>query len=99
MTSDCSDAPGFRVTVDPKATNGLRVSLQVMADKPATIRRERIGHPTSQLEDQDFDRLRARLWGLTRRALDLRISCGRNFCVSLIRVNIARNRLPGTTSS
>jgi len=28
MTSDCSDAPDFRVTVDPTAKNGLRVSLQ-----------------------------------------------------------------------
>ena len=26
MTSECSDAPDFRVTVDPTATNGLRVS-------------------------------------------------------------------------
>jgi hypothetical protein len=32
MTSDCSDAPDFRVTVDPTATNGLRVRSQVMAD-------------------------------------------------------------------
>ena len=25
MTSDCSDAPDFRVTIDPTESNGLRV--------------------------------------------------------------------------
>src|SRR5258708_4440808 len=43
MTSECSDAPDFRVTVEPTEKNGLRVTSQVMADKPVTIRRERIG--------------------------------------------------------
>jgi hypothetical protein len=32
-----------RVTIDPSEENGLRVKSQVMADKPVTIRRERIG--------------------------------------------------------
>jgi hypothetical protein len=43
MTSACSDAPDCRVTIDPTDKNGLRVRSQVMADKPVTIRRERIG--------------------------------------------------------
>ncbi len=30
------------MTVDPTATNGLRAKSQVMADKPVTIRRERV---------------------------------------------------------
>jgi len=57
MTSDCSDAPDFRVTVDPTATNGLRVRSQVMADKPVTIRRERVGRRIGHLDDQDIARL------------------------------------------
>src|SRR6267142_5944206 len=56
MTSECSDAPDFRVTVDPTATNGLRVRSQVMADKPVTIRRERIGRRIGHLDDQDIAR-------------------------------------------
>ena len=57
MTSDCSDAPDFRVTIDPSERNGLRVKSQVMADKPVTIRRERIGRPIGHLDDKDVARL------------------------------------------
>jgi mRNA interferase MazF len=57
MTSDCSDAPDFRVTIDPSETNGLRVRSQVMADKPVTIRRERIGRNVGRLNDKDIARL------------------------------------------
>ena len=57
MTSDCSDAPDFRVTIDPSERNGLRVKSQVMADKPVTIRRERIGLHIGHLDDKDVVRL------------------------------------------
>jgi len=57
MTSDYSDAPDFRVTIDPSGRNGLRVRSQVMADKPVTIRRERIGRHVGSLDDKDMARL------------------------------------------
>jgi mRNA interferase MazF len=57
MTSEWSDAPDFRVTVEPTERNGLRVRSQVMADKPVTIRRERIGQRIGHLEDKDIARL------------------------------------------
>jgi mRNA interferase MazF len=57
MTSECSDAPDFRITIEPTATNGLRVRSQVMADKPVTIRRERIGREVGRLDDKDIARL------------------------------------------
>lgn len=57
MTSDLSDAPDFRVPIEPSPTNGLRVRSQVMADKPVTIRRERIGRPIGKLDDTDIVRL------------------------------------------
>jgi mRNA interferase MazF len=57
MTSDCSDAPDLRVTIDPSERNGLRVKSQVMADKPVTIRRERIGRQIGHLDDKDVARL------------------------------------------
>jgi mRNA interferase MazF len=57
MTSEFNDAPDFRVTIDPTEQNGLRVRSQVMADKPVTIRRERIGRRIGHLEDRDVTRL------------------------------------------
>jgi len=57
MTSECSDAPDFRVTVEPTEENGLRVRSQVMAEKPVTIRRERIGRRIGYLDDKDVARL------------------------------------------
>lgn len=57
MTSDYSDAPDFRVTIEPSEKNGLRVRSQVMADKPVTIRRERVGRKIGYLEDKDIARL------------------------------------------
>lgn len=57
MTSDYSDAPDFRVTIEPSEKNGLRVRSQVMADKPVTIRRERVGQKIGYLEDKDIARL------------------------------------------
>ncbi|MBV8210150.1 MAG: type II toxin-antitoxin system PemK/MazF family toxin [Burkholderiaceae bacterium] len=61
MTSEYSDAPDFRVTVEPTDKNGLRVRSQVMADKPVTIRRERIGRQIGHLDDKDLARLNVAL--------------------------------------
>jgi mRNA interferase MazF len=57
MTSECSDAPDFRVTVEATEKNGLRARSQVMADRPVTIRRERIGRQIGHLDEKDIARL------------------------------------------
>jgi mRNA interferase MazF len=57
LTSELADAPDFRVTIDPSADNGLRYTSQVMADKPVTLRRERIGRVIGRLGDRDMVRL------------------------------------------
>jgi mRNA interferase MazF len=57
MTSHYSEAPDFRVTIEPNEQNGLRVRSQVMADKPVTIRRDRIGRLVGHLDDADVARL------------------------------------------
>ncbi len=57
MTSECNEAPDFRVTINPSEKNGLRVRSQVMADKPVTVRRERIGRKIGRLDDKDISRL------------------------------------------
>jgi mRNA interferase MazF len=57
LTSDLVDAPDFRVTIEPKPENGLRLTSQVMADKPVTVRRERVGQKIGRLGDPDMSRL------------------------------------------
>jgi mRNA interferase MazF len=61
MTSECSDAPAFRVTIEPTEENGLRHRSQVMADKPVTVRRERIGRQVGHLDGKDILRLNVAL--------------------------------------
>jgi mRNA interferase MazF len=57
LTSDIADAPDFRITIESKPENGLRLTSQVMADKPVTIRRERVGQKIGHLSDQDMARV------------------------------------------
>jgi mRNA interferase MazF len=51
------DAPDFRISIEPKPENVLRLKSQVMADKPVTVRRERIGRKIGRLGDRDMARL------------------------------------------
>ena len=57
MTTNIVEAPDFRVTIEPSAGNGLRSRSQVMADKPVTVRRSRIGQPVGRLGERDIGRL------------------------------------------
>jgi mRNA interferase MazF len=57
LTSELANAPDFRVTIEPSRENGLRVKSQVMADKPVTVRRGRIGRKIGRLGNQDMARL------------------------------------------
>jgi mRNA interferase MazF len=60
MTSELAEAD-FRITIEPGPETGLRVRSQVMADKPVTIRRERIGQRIGRLGPVDIARLNAAL--------------------------------------
>jgi mRNA interferase MazF len=61
MTSDGDDAPDFRVAVEPSRRNGLRVRSHVMADKPVTVRRSRVGGKIGHLNEGDIARLNVAL--------------------------------------
>ena len=61
MTSELAEAPDFRVTIKPSPGNGLRAASQVMADKPVTLRRERIGQAIGRLDAKDIARLNVAL--------------------------------------
>lgn len=49
VTSTIADAPLFRVTVEPTATNGLRTVSQIMVDKLTTVRRDRVARTLGSL--------------------------------------------------
>jgi mRNA interferase MazF len=57
LTSELVEAPDFRITIDPSEHNGLRARSQVMADKPVTVRRARIGQSIGRLDAGDLARL------------------------------------------
>jgi len=61
MTSDLADAPDFRVTIEPNDVNGLHQRSQIIADKPVTVRRERIGGTIGRLAAEDLRRLNTAL--------------------------------------
>lgn len=57
MTSTPTDAPDFRITIEPSETNGLERTSQIMADKPVTVRRERVSARIGRLDARDVRRL------------------------------------------
>lgn len=61
LTSDLTEAPDFRVPVEPHPANGLRVRSQVMADKPVTVRRAKIGHSIGRLNAEETAKLNTAL--------------------------------------
>ena len=61
MTSDIAPAPDFRITIEPTERNGLKTRSQVMADKPVTIRRDRVGRTIGPLDEKDINRLNVAL--------------------------------------
>jgi mRNA interferase MazF len=60
MTSELVEAD-FRITIEPRPDTGLQVRSQVMADKPVTVRRERIGQRIGRLVSTDMARLNVAL--------------------------------------
>lgn len=69
VSSTRIDAPLIRLDVPPTSGNGLRAPSQVMIDKTMTLRRERIGAPFGEADDQlmlEVGRLLAVFLGIAR---------------------------------
>src|SRR5260370_28220472 len=60
LTSELAEAD-FRITIEPGPETGIRTRSQVMADKPITVRRERIAQRIGQRAAADMTRLNAAL--------------------------------------
>lgn len=57
FTTDATDAPLFRLVVEPGAGNGLRVPSRLMVDKITTVPKSKLGNPLGRLDDADMVRL------------------------------------------
>ncbi len=57
FTTDETEAPLFRIPVDPSEGNGLRAESRMMVDKITTVPKERLGERIGRLDDEDVVRL------------------------------------------
>lgn len=57
FTSDPTEAPLFRLRVNPDEANGLRDPSTLMVDKITTVPRSKIGDQVGQLSNEDIIRL------------------------------------------
>jgi mRNA interferase MazF len=57
FTTDPTDAPLFRLLVEPTESNGLRAPCRLMVDKITTVPKARAGIRIGRLADEDMVRL------------------------------------------
>jgi mRNA interferase MazF len=57
FTTDPTEAPLFRIPVEPNDRNGLRVPCRLMVDKITTVSKAKIGTHLGRLDDEDILRI------------------------------------------
>jgi mRNA interferase MazF len=57
FTTDPTEAPLFRLLIEPNERNGLRTSCRLMVDKITTIPKSKVGARVGRLDDEDILRL------------------------------------------
>ncbi len=57
FTTDPTEAPLFRIPIEPSEKNGLRAKSGIMVDKLTTVSKERLGARVGCLDDEDMVRL------------------------------------------
>ena len=57
FTTDKTDAPLFRLEIEPNERNGLRAPCRLMVDKITTVSKSKIGERVGRLDDADILRL------------------------------------------
>jgi mRNA interferase MazF len=57
FTTDPTNAPLFRLPIEPNETNGLRIPCRLMVDKITTVPKAKIGGRIGRLGDEDIVRL------------------------------------------
>jgi mRNA interferase MazF len=57
FTTDETDAPLFRLPVQPNERNGLRAACRLMVDKITTVPKTKVGARVGRLDDEDILRV------------------------------------------
>ena len=57
FTTDPTEAPLFRLPVEPNERNGLRSPSRLMVDKITTVSKSKVGERIGRLDDEDLIRL------------------------------------------
>lgn len=57
FTTDPTEAPLFRIRIEPTEQNGLPETSSLMVDKLTTVHRHRVGSHVGRLDDQDLVRM------------------------------------------
>ena len=57
FTTDPTEAPIFRLAVEPNEHNGLRIPCRLMVDKITTVPKAKVGSRVGRLDDEDMVRL------------------------------------------
>jgi mRNA interferase MazF len=57
FTTDETEAPLFRILIEPNERNGLRAPCRLMVDKITTVPKSKIGSRIGRLDDEDVLRL------------------------------------------
>jgi mRNA interferase MazF len=57
FTTDETEAPLFRLPVEPNERNGLRAACRLMVDKITTVPKSKVGSHIGRLDDEDTLRL------------------------------------------
>ena len=75
FTTDPTDAPLFRLAVEPSDANGLTSTSHLMVDKITTLPRNKLGNRIGRLGDEDTIRLNCAILPLVRATpADVRVS-------------------------
>ena len=57
FTKDETEAPLFRLHIEPSEHNGLRAASQLMVDKITTVSKSKLGERIGRLDEEDVMRL------------------------------------------
>lgn len=57
FTADETEAPLFRLAIEPSPRNGLRAACRLMVDKISTVPKVKLGQRVGSLDDADLVRL------------------------------------------
>ena len=57
LTTDPTEAPLFRLAIEPKDRNGLKSASRIMVDKVTTVTKSKLGERVGRIDDEDIVRL------------------------------------------